>query len=349
MRTSMMRCLAVALGALFVMAAPAVAQETLQPRPKGEPIFLHWLNPKIPGDRVILEYWSKVKAHKASPAEMLDLGTMLYKHGFSRDAVRIYHRTGKAYPTLAEPWFLAGLVEHEGNHLKAARRNYKRCLKILTGNGWCNFYMGLVDEQLGHPFDAMHFYDQAFRFDPDLANPKVNPEVLKSKLQLGAFVRRLNQEQFASNMPMKYYEPHRLHVFKSGRTASARRRRALETPYGVVHKPKRLRRPKKGVARPARTERRGRTRAVTAHPHAAATPGKAASAGMKPPARAKECKPRFTVKTASPKPTPTLNPNRMPWGTAWRPPKKTPKVVPPKGTPKAGPPHTGPKTTAPKK
>lgn len=340
MRISMTRCLAAALGALVVMASPAVAQEKLQPRPEGAPVFFHWLNTKNPGDRAIVEYWSKVKAHKASAAEMLDLGTMLYKHGFPEDAIKMYHETAKTYPNLAEPWFLAGLVEHERSHFKAARRNYKRCLKILTGNGWCNFYMGLVEEQLGDPFDAMHFYNRAFRFDPDLANPKINPEVLKSRLQLGALVRHLNREQFAEHMPMKYYESRGLQEFKSGLTPSARRRRALERSHGVVHKPKKIERRRK-VEAPVRHP------AVRPHRSRRATPTARTKALEKAHAKseaahAKEFEPRFTVKTVPPKPVPTPNPNRMPWGSSWRPPKKTPKAQPPKTS-------TPPKATPPKK
>ncbi len=302
MRTSLTKFVGGALGALLMVASPAVAQERLQPRPKGEPIFFHWLNPKAPKDRVILEYWSKVKANKATPAEMLDLGTMLYRRGFSGDAIKIYHRTAKAYPNLAEPWFLAGLVEHQRDHLKAARSNYKRCLKLLTGNGWCNFYMGLVEEQLGDPFDAMHYYDRAFHFDPDLANPKVNPEVLKSRLQLGAYVRHLNQEQFAGNMPIHFFEAHGPQGFRL--SSAAQRRRALEKPVGAVHRPRKLARPHK-----ARVRRRP------------------AHSRKKPGTHAKGFTPKFVVKGV---PAPTPNPNRMPWGSSWKPSKKVQPKTPPK-------------------
>ncbi len=335
MRRNATTVLAVVLGVLFVIVPPAAAQERLQPRPKGEPIFLHWLNPKVPRDRVILEYWSKVKAHKASAAEMLDLGTMLYEHGFSQDAIRIYHRAGKAYPKLAEPWFLAGLVEHQRGHLRAARRNYRHCLKVLTGNGWCNFYMGLAEEQLGDPFDAMHFYDRAFRFDPGLADPKVNPEILMSKLQVGALVRHLDQERFAGNMPVHFFEAHGPQGFKSGPVVSAKRRRALETPHGAAHAPKKTARPRRA--------RGHRQRSVhTIHPLRKAH-------SKKPAAHARGFRPKYVVKVAPGKPTPTPNPNRMPWGSAWRPSRKT-KTTPtaqhgvrPHTHPVHGPGHARPK------
>ncbi len=242
----------VAMAALGLTAVAAAApgaaggRDVLQPRAKGDPIFVRWLKPDDPRDRAILRSWRRVKAGKASGAEMTELGTLLFERGFATDAVRMYERAGRADPDLAEPWLLAGLVEHGRGRLKAARREYRRCLKVRTGNGWCNFYMGLVEEQLGHPTKAMHYYERAFRFSPGLSDPGVNPEVLESKLQLGALVRRLNRDRFTQNMPPVSIEPHRIYAAESAGTR---------------------RRPPRAVARPAPAARKAAPRRPARRPH----------------------------------------------------------------------------------
>jgi tetratricopeptide (TPR) repeat protein len=174
---------------------------------KGEPIFLRWLNPADPGDQAIRVYWERAEAGRASADELVDLGTMLYHRGFPKDAIRIYRRAAKADPKLAEPWFRIGLVEHSQGRLRAARKAYRHCLKVLTGHGWCNFYMGLASEKSGHGSSAVYYYRRAFRFAPELADPHVNPEVLSSRLAVPVAVRHLDQETFKSNLPMAYLKP----------------------------------------------------------------------------------------------------------------------------------------------
>ncbi len=42
----------------------------------------------------------------------------------------------------------------------------------------------------------MKHYEMAFKHAPELADPKINPEVLSSRLQLGAQVRHFDSERF---------------------------------------------------------------------------------------------------------------------------------------------------------
>ncbi len=88
-----------------------------------------------------------------------------------------------------------------------AEQAYRECLKKRPAHGWCNFYLGLLEEQFGHTPDAMQHYEQAFESDPALANPKVNPEVLSSRLALGAQLNTHDQVRFETSLPFRYLEP----------------------------------------------------------------------------------------------------------------------------------------------
>lgn len=225
---------------------------------KGEPIFVRWLNPADPGDQAIRVYWERAQTGHASARELVDLGTMLYFRGFPKDATRVYKRAAKTDPKLAEPWFRIGLVEQSQGRLGAARRAYKHCLKVLTGHGWCNFYMGLASEQSGHASAAMYYYHRAFRFAPELADPKVNPEVLSSRLAVPVAVRHLDRETFKANMPMAYLDPAEV-AAAHGKVPAPRRPAA--TPPPAVAAPA-----AKAAPRPRRAQPRIKIRRPTPHP-----------------------------------------------------------------------------------
>jgi hypothetical protein len=198
---------------LFVVLAAAKAQPK-DSKPK-EPMFIRWLIAEDPGDETIRYYWQRAEAEKASAAELVDLGTMLFYRGYPKDAIRMFRRALDEDKKMYEAWFRIGLVEHREGNLRAARRAYRKCLKELTGHGWCNFYLGLLEEQSGHPTEALEYYRRAFKFAPSLADPKVNPELLYSELQFAAAMRHQQRERFTHILPMPYLQENRVEKMKA--------------------------------------------------------------------------------------------------------------------------------------
>ena len=194
----------VAVVAVVVVVGFAIAARA------GEPMFVRWLVADDPGDETIRDYWQRAERDELEPMEMVDLGTMLFYRGFPKDAIRTYHQALDADPDLYEAWFLIGLVEHSQGELQNARQAYRRCLKKRPGHGWCNFYYGLLEEQLGNGNKALYYYERAFKYAPELADPKVNPEVLSSRVVLGAQLREGKQGTFKSNLPMRYLQPNKV-------------------------------------------------------------------------------------------------------------------------------------------
>lgn len=189
------------LGLMLVVAATTATAGV------HNPIFLKWLDPANPRDRAIRVYWEKAEAGNATAAQLIDLGTMLFYRGYPKDAERMYKRAAKLEPDLPDPWFRTGLVRHSQGHLWSARRAYKKCLKILTGHGWCNFYMGRACEQDHLVGKALYYYGRAFQFAPELADPKVNPEVLRSRLMPSILAKREAEEGFEAVLPMGLLGP----------------------------------------------------------------------------------------------------------------------------------------------
>ncbi len=172
-----------------------------------DPIFVKWLVVDDPGDETIRTYWQRAEAGELNAGELVDLGTMLFYRGWSKDAVTYFRQALELDPELADAWFRIGLVEHHGGDLPAARSAYEKCLGIRSGHAWANFYLGLLEEKTGDAADAMKHFEKAFEHAPELADPAVNPEILSSDLQLGAQVRHFDRQRSQQLMPMPYLEP----------------------------------------------------------------------------------------------------------------------------------------------
>ncbi len=180
-----------------------------------QPIFVSWLVADDPGDQTILHYWERYEQEELSATEMVDLGTMLFYRGYPKDAVRILENALDQDEELYEAWFRIGLVEHQQGNLRDARIAYKRCLKLLKGHGWCNFYLGLLEEQEGHGKKAMEYFRAAFRYAPVLADREINPEMASSDLSLGAWLMMAQENAFKSSLPMPFLHPNRVNKVKA--------------------------------------------------------------------------------------------------------------------------------------
>lgn len=172
-----------------------------------QPIFVKWLVPGDPVDETIRIYWEHAAAGELGPLEMVDLGTMLFDRGWPKDAIGFFKEALDQDPKLSEAWFRIGAVHHRQGDLEDARSAYKKCLKLQSGHAWANFYLGLLEEQSGDSKSALEHYERAFKHAPELADPRINPEVLSSDLQLGARLRHFDGERFEHSLPMGFMEP----------------------------------------------------------------------------------------------------------------------------------------------
>jgi hypothetical protein len=185
------------------------------------PVFLRWLVPGNPGDDAIRIYWDASQRGELDAEGEIDLGTMLFHRGYPDDAIDAFERAAKLDDELPEPWFRIGLVNHRRGEVRRARTAYTKCLDRRSGHGWCNFYRGLLEEQQGRAPQALEFYRTAYRHAPELADPRVNPEVLYSKLQLGATIDSAISGRFLINAPLAYMQPARVRRARTGEVPPA--------------------------------------------------------------------------------------------------------------------------------
>jgi len=166
-----------------------------------------WLVPGDPTDETIRNYWERADQGELDADSLVDLGTLIFDRGHPDEAIGFYKQALKVDSGMYEAWFRIGLVEHTRGDLDNAEQAYSRCLKKRPGHAWCNFYYGRLEEQLGHPSKAMKHYEQAFVEAPRLADPAFNPEVMSSRLAVGATLMTYDQERFEQMAPMRLLRP----------------------------------------------------------------------------------------------------------------------------------------------
>jgi hypothetical protein len=191
----------------LVAPNPGTAQGPPGERGPGDPIWVKWMEPDDPQDQTILDYWERSKNGELDASGTIDLGTMLFRRGYPKDAVQLYRQALKSEGKNYEAWFRIGLVKHHEWEVDDARHAYKKCLKLLVGHGWCNFYLGLLEEQTGHPSRALQYYRMAYKVAPEIADPAFNPEALRSKLLIGATLGDRDRERFSDALPLRYMDP----------------------------------------------------------------------------------------------------------------------------------------------
>lgn len=206
MRRGIATLLTIIAGCWLAQALDAMAGDPEAGEPK-PPVYVRWLVAGDPDDETIREYWERSRRGELSPAGLVDLGTMLFERGYPKDALEMYREALHRDKTLYEAWFRIGVVEHRAREYEDARHAYNKCLDLMSGHGWCNFYLGLLEEQTGHPSKALEHFEKAYEHAPALADPKFNPEVLQSKLQIGAAVKQSSEERFTTAAPLAFLEP----------------------------------------------------------------------------------------------------------------------------------------------
>jgi tetratricopeptide (TPR) repeat protein len=184
-----------------------------------DPVWVEWMRPDSPDDQTALHFWELHKRGELDPEGMVDLGTMLFHRGFPHDSVRMCRQALKADSQLFEAWFRIGLVSYHLGELDDARHAYNKCLKIAPNHGWCAFYLALLEEKTGHPSRSLELYRRAFESDPKLADPATNPELLGSRLYLGALLMVKGQHTAAARRPMTPPKPDEIESVLSGDSA----------------------------------------------------------------------------------------------------------------------------------
>ncbi len=177
-------------------------------------VFERYLRADNPADQQIMSYLTKERAGTATSLDLTQLGVLLLNKGFPKDAERYLRQALDADKENYEAAYRLGLVlQREGKDRKAVKY-YRKVVKVRPGYAYAQFMLGLAEERTGDRDSAIEHYVKAYKHAPELADARVNPLVLDSRLQTEALILRYDAEVRADTFRVTPVDPWEIELMR---------------------------------------------------------------------------------------------------------------------------------------
>lgn len=180
--------------------------------PYENPFYAKYLNTGSALDAQITETLAALRATPDSPRLHNELGALLLRKGFPKDAEREFERAVNADGDFYPAWYNLGLIRAANGDEMGARRALRRTVSLKPGHATALFQLGLIEEKNGNNESAIKYYAKAYKINPALTYVRVNPRILDSKLTHLALLRNYPNKQNRDSMqfqgaPVGYQDP----------------------------------------------------------------------------------------------------------------------------------------------
>ncbi len=156
--------------------------------PGGKVFYETYLSNADALDREIEDLTARIRAHPSDAGLRNDLGNLLARRGFAKEAAEQYQKAAKLDPTFYLADYNEGLLWEKEGKPPAAIKAYERSIKRKPGFPLSRFHLGFLLEREGRNEDAVREYAKALRIDPSLRWPARNPLVVQSRLLFRASI-----------------------------------------------------------------------------------------------------------------------------------------------------------------
>ena len=171
--------------------------------PYERPIFYtQYLDPANPADQRIHQDLVLLRADPKSAPLHNDLGQLLAKKGFPKDAEREFGRAVDSDSHFYPAWYNLGLMRVARGDSVGARWAFSRALHYRPGYSEALFQMGLVEEQRKNNDAAVDYYAKAFLINKDLLDVRVNPRIVDSRLVQIALIKAYPKEHARESLQL---------------------------------------------------------------------------------------------------------------------------------------------------
>ncbi len=127
--------------------------------------------------------------------------------GDRQAAEEVYRRAIETAPDRPEPRFNLALLLQEAGRWRPALRQLKQLLREHPDHAWAHYQLGTVQAGRGNRGSALRSFSKAFRLDPRLTDPRVNPHIVDNALTTAAMLRAFSAISPAAAAPRIYAEP----------------------------------------------------------------------------------------------------------------------------------------------
>lgn len=171
-----------------------------------------------------------------------DLGNLLVLAGQPDEAETAYRKAVELAPDKVSALFNLGLLQQQRGERREALRLFQQVLELQPNHAWAWYQIGALHESWEQEGRAIEAYAEAFRIDPQLTFPEVNPHVVENKLVTRAMLRAYQEGYSMPQAPTMYDEPARIVGLLVPRPASQpaaaeQDQTAAEAPQGGQARP----------------------------------------------------------------------------------------------------------------
>jgi tetratricopeptide (TPR) repeat protein len=176
------------------------------------PFYAKYLNTGSQLDAQINATLAALRDNPNSPRLHNDLGSLLVRKGFPKDAEREFERAVNLDSNFYPAWYNLGLVRAARGDALGARRAFYQTIDEKPGHAAALFQLGLIEEGRGQTERAVQHYAKAYGINPSLLRVDVNPRILDSKLTHLALIELYPTRQTRNSMqfqgtPSGYQDP----------------------------------------------------------------------------------------------------------------------------------------------
>lgn len=144
------------------------------------------------------------------PQVQNDLGNLLVLAGNSADAEQAYRRALGLAPDLSSARYNLGLLLLQTERYREAQRAFRMVVEAEPQHAWAHYQLGVLHDMAGADGRAIKRYGQAFRLDPQLAFPEINPHVIQNQHVTAAMLLAYRDLPVVAQVPKAYEEPARI-------------------------------------------------------------------------------------------------------------------------------------------
>lgn len=149
--------------------------------------------------------------YPADPQVQNDLGNLLLLAGETEAAEEAYRRALEAAPDMTSARYNLGLLLLQTERPRAALRELRRVIEDQPDNAWARYQIGVIHDRAGAQRKAVKHYAAAFRLDPQLGFPEVNPHVIQNEHVIEAMLLAYRGGgPLAAQAPKSYAQPGRI-------------------------------------------------------------------------------------------------------------------------------------------
>lgn len=149
-----------------------------------------------------ITYLDLISNGRASAAQVNDLAAYLAKRGMPRIALTFQDYAVKLDETDPTLWMNLGTIRRTIGSLGPAASAFKNAIALDAANAMAHYNLGAVYDADKRYDDAVEEYRRALVLDPELADPRKNPQVVNNDRLLAVKLQIYNEQAGSLGLPL---------------------------------------------------------------------------------------------------------------------------------------------------